>query len=151
MSDIRRELAQAIEDTLLENGIEQWNITADGKHNKYRFQWNGREQIFMASSTPSDWRCWMNAVSDLRRVLGVKRKVHKNPANRQRSYRKRVETLPKMPKVTIRPDPWEKLKERKVVPICPAPAAAPVTLTPSPLRRVWIALKGLVKDSVVFR
>lgn len=144
MSDIRREMAEAIEKTLLENGIEKWDITAAGKHNKYRFQWKGREHIFMCACTPSDRRAWMNAITDLRHILGVKRKVRKNPKNRQKPYRKIEEPLPKMPKVTVRPDPWEKLMERKVVPICPEPAAIPHI---PPLRRFWHSLKRAFHDA----
>lgn len=112
---LRRQLREAVETTLRENGVTAWSSSKTGKHIKYRFAVDGWEKSFTVAATPSDQRCVPNAICQLRKVIGTKRVVRKNPENRACPKRKAKPPLPKMPMVSERPDPWEKLKEMKVV------------------------------------
>lgn len=106
---LRRQLKESVEAILRENGVETWKTSKTGKHVKYAFVWQDRDTMFTIAATPSDQRCMVNAESCLRKILGVKRQVHKNPDNRARPKRKAKAAALEMPAVTVMPDPWQAL------------------------------------------
>lgn len=98
-----RDHHEAIAAFLREHSVA-YEVEHGGKHVKYRFP-DGR--CFTTASTPSDWRATMNALTDLRRMLGIRRViVHSAHAPRKRN---KVRVL-EMPSVTVMPDPWERLR-----------------------------------------
>jgi len=104
MSSLRRGIIEAIESELRFHGVETWTMTHN-KHLKFKFVFRGRALIFTCAGSPSDYRAHLNAVTDLRAVMGVKRAVRKNPANRQ--YRRAApKRLPEAPGVTPGRDFW---------------------------------------------
>lgn len=71
-------------------------------HPQIRFTWQGRRMFFVFAGTPSDARGQDNALSDLRRLLGVKRIIHKSTAPAKK--RNRTEA-PIVLTFATRPDP----------------------------------------------
>jgi hypothetical protein len=73
--------ADEIANLLAADGAElgRWD-----KHKVYRLS-NGK--LFTMAATPSDHRACLNAVSDLRLALGVRRVIYKNPDRRPKSKR----------------------------------------------------------------
>lgn len=105
---LRRDYLQAIQRVFIEHGIQAvWKT--GGKHLKAEFEWNGKPMTYVCSATPSDRRSVDNAVAELRRMLGVKRKIVKNPERREKN--KAASAPKKMPEVTVRPNPWDALKQ----------------------------------------
>lgn len=134
---LKHDLERAVKGVFRENGITEWSVDLTGKHRKYRFTWNDEEMIYVTAASPSDWRSPAKAATALRHLLGVRRIVHKNPENRKKPHRKTVRAgVPKVPCITVGKDPWEKLKEVRIVASCSAAEA------PSPSFRqralLWI-------------
>ena len=113
-----RDLSNAVEKVLTEAGVPDWTVKqVRSGHTKYRFQWEGKPVMFTTASTPSDTRATIHrAVSDLRRILGVKREVRKNPTNRAKPYRKRATVPPECPRLTPGKDPWASLAGVEAIP-----------------------------------
>lgn len=72
------------------------------KHQRIVFMWQGREMFYVASVTTSDWRAAENALTDLRRQMGVKRLVHKSTRPKRRRDQCRVEPPPQIDPVEPR-------------------------------------------------
>ena len=108
---------QAIRDELEIHGAVVTRIRAGGKHRRIYFEWDGQEQFYTFAVSPSDHRAMENARSGIRKMLGVKRQVHKNPENKTRT---RNRTEPKAsPDLACEPaaNPFDALAEH--------PAAGP--------------------------
>lgn len=67
---------------LQSHGILHFSVNRGGKHPYLQVPGVGGKFVFAGSS--GDRLSVHNMLSDLRRWLGVKRKVHKNPRNRRR-------------------------------------------------------------------
>jgi hypothetical protein len=61
-------------------GVDRWHIDRSHHHPRLIFEWDGREISYVMAGSSSDWRSMRNAVSSLRRVMGVRQ--HKKPKNR---------------------------------------------------------------------
>jgi len=70
---------QEIEKLLVEHNITPERQT--GGHKVYRLP---NRRVYTISATPSDVRAYMNALADLRRMLGVKCEIVKNPNRREK-------------------------------------------------------------------
>jgi hypothetical protein len=79
-----RELEDALRAELAEHGAEVLRVEA-GKHNRIYFMWQGREMFCPFSASPSNHRAPRAAVGQLRKIMGVKCIVRKNPANKARA------------------------------------------------------------------
>jgi hypothetical protein len=81
-------------------------------HPRVCFTWNGAKRFYVTGATPSDRRGLCNALTSLRRFLGVRRVVRKSLAPRRR--KRCGDSVPKPPETfTIAPDPWRVLQERR--------------------------------------
>lgn len=105
-------------ETALINGIRAHGVTDHdveprGSHRTLRFTYNGRKVTLVFGSNPSDRHHLQNALSDLRRAMGVKRIVIKHRA-----------TQPSMPR----------LRMRGASPVLAPPSAAPLADPWAPLR-----------------
>ena len=109
-----RDHVQAIRDELESHGAVWLGIEHGGKHDKCRFRWNGVEQFYVVPISLSDnRRGTLNAVTELRRILGVKRAVKKNRGKKRRRDVCRRDEV-KLGKITIKPDPFAVLANHPV-------------------------------------
>lgn len=83
---------RAIRDELEIHGAVVTRVADGGKHQRIYFEWRGVERFHVVATSPSDPMASEYARRDIRRMLGVTRKIHKNPANKAR---KRNRTEPK--------------------------------------------------------
>ncbi len=94
--------------TLREAGITEYEVDRSRPHHRLLFEANGRKVIFVYPASPSDSRRGLvNALTDLRRIIGVKRSAKRSdrpPRKRNRTRPEPVLTFP------VRADPWEKLR-----------------------------------------
>lgn len=81
-------------------------VERDHKHPQIGFVHAGRKLIYVIPSTPSDRRGALNALSDLRNLLGVRRIIHKSSGPPKR--RNRTEA-PVVLTFAARPDPMAAL------------------------------------------
>lgn len=116
MSALRRDLIKAVEKELRLYGVSSWTVDKSSGHHKYRFVFNGTELMYVTSGSPSDSRAIERAMSSLRRVLGVKREVKKNPDNRAKPHRKAVKAPAELPHITPGRDFWGALKSMVAIP-----------------------------------
>jgi hypothetical protein len=82
MSDLAKDYIRAVKAELAAHGVAEYQIDDGRKHKKLRFSWQGKDVLYVMPKSPSDWRASMNAVSDLRRLMGVDRLVVKNAERR---------------------------------------------------------------------
>ena len=85
-----------------------------GAHQVLRFKWRGRERSFFYPFSPSDGqRATKNALTELRKVLGVKRIITKSGKPKQRKLRgvREPVKVPRLKHIPPKPHPFEKLKE----------------------------------------
>ncbi len=94
--------------TLREAGITEYEVDRTRPHHRLLFAVGERKVIFIYPASPSDSRRGLvNALTDLRRIIGVRRQVKRS----ERPPRKRNRTQP-APDLSFpaRADPWEKLR-----------------------------------------
>lgn len=60
------------------HGVKTWRIDKAGRaHPRLMFEFAGRPLMYVMPNTPSDKHGVLNALSDLRRLMGVKRIIRK--------------------------------------------------------------------------
>lgn len=89
------------------HGVVSWEIDRHHKHPQLHFDWNGAPLMFVFPSTPSDSRGHLNALSDIRRLMGVRRLVRKSTSPPKRHTR--TITLSALSEFTVRPNPLNAL------------------------------------------
>lgn len=100
------EYVAALTEELRTHGVHEWFVDETGKHNKLRFRWNDRSMMYVFPKTPSDSkRGVLNALSDLRRSLGVRRVIRKVEAREQRQ-RSPEKAHKEQLVITVKPDPF---------------------------------------------
>lgn len=132
-------VTEEIETLLKEHGAV---LDRQHKHPVWRLP-DGR--IFVAASTPGDVRWERNSLADLRRLLGVKRVVHKNPARREKKGVARPGFVNSS--VPARPGWREKLAAavtRRELDFVPSPCCCPVDVRVAPMTPVWCILRCLL-------
>lgn len=60
-----------INDYLTSTGATEVKHVGSGKHIRFTWKLNGCRFVFFASSTPSDHRSTLNAISQMRRLIGL--------------------------------------------------------------------------------
>lgn len=108
-----------IERELESHGIEDWTVEHGGKHPYLLVPGVAGQFTFAGSS--GDQKAVHNMLCDLRKWLGVKRVVVKNPKNRQRRKVARRDPPAITAVVDVRNDWRERLREAVVT----VPAASP--------------------------
>ncbi len=104
----KKEYAAELLDELQRHGICDAFVEQHSAHPRIRFTHNGRPMFFVFPSSPSDMRGrgLDNALSDLRRLIGVKKIVHKSTA----PPKKRNKTSPETALTfSIKPNPLQSL------------------------------------------
>lgn len=97
---------------LSEMGCDNISYEKGGKHGRMCFTFRGQEYAVPVSDTPSETRrSLLNKMSEIRRMLGIKRPVHKSGISRQKDTAPR--RRPEPPELTPLPDPWEPLRRMK--------------------------------------
>lgn len=92
----------ALVEELRINGVNDYHFDNKGRHNKLRFCCNGQSHLLVFPKTPSDsYRGVRNCLSDLRRLLGV-RKQRPKPVVREPKI---MERLPPEPPRVVAPPP----------------------------------------------
>jgi len=92
------------------HGVTEWTVE-QGKHPKIRFVFNGQSLMFVVPASPSDaYHGPDNSLTDLRRLMGVKRVI---APKRQGPKRQRNRTEAKVGladlSFSVRPDPFASL------------------------------------------
>ena len=117
----------ALEAELRRVGVASWSVSCN-RHIKIRFAWQGRTVVFITPMSPSDaYRGQKNALSDLRRILGVKPKRRKSERP-PKAPATRVEKAPVLSGATV-PDWRDKLRR-----LTSSPAETPPQPQPQPRR-----------------
>ncbi len=98
---------QTLISELATHGVTDWWIDRDHPHPQLHFVWQSRPLMYVMSSTPSDRRAHLNAVSDLRRLMGVRRVVHKS--ERPKRQKSRAIRIPALGSFTVRANPMNVL------------------------------------------
>ena len=129
-------VAEEIETLLRNHGAV---LDRQHKHPVWRFP-DGR--IFVMAGTPGDYRAERNSLSDLRRLLGVKRVTHKNPERREKKGVGRPEFLGSA--VPLRPDWRAKLAAAVRPAFVPSPCCCAVRLERVPMTPAWCILRCLI-------
>lgn len=95
-------------DELEFHGAKDITLCKQGRHPRLLFTWKGRGRFLMLSKTPSDnHRGLKNCMSDLRKLLGVKRPVSKkNPDRRRKIFGKTPYRFRNHKPVGPIEDPW---------------------------------------------
>lgn len=97
-----------IADELKLHGVRSWDLDVHHKHPQIHFEWNGRSMMFVVPNTPSDSRGHLNALSDVRRMMGVRRRIYKS--SRVPKARNRTSVFLSFPtEFTVRPNPLDGL------------------------------------------
>lgn len=86
------------------HGVTAWEIDRGHNHPKLRFEWQSKEITYILPGTPSDRRGILNSITDLRRVMGVKRLIKHSLSPAKRTSRTIV-TLSAMPSLTVKANP----------------------------------------------
>lgn len=119
---MRNDCLNALLTELNHQGITDFAVEHGGKHWKVRIVHGGRLYRAVCPVSSSDWRAPRNAVSDLRRSLGLERVIRKS-GRRKRKGRKRPAAergpcpTPAAPLAPVKPDPWAalaQLREKRV-------------------------------------
>lgn len=82
MTHLSTDYTRAVLAELATHGVTEYDIEDGRKHRKLRFIFGGKPILYVMPKSPSDWRASLNAVSDLRRIMGVDRLVVKNAERR---------------------------------------------------------------------
>lgn len=89
----------------LSHGATEVRVTVGRKHRRLRFSFRGETKFYVfPGSTGDGMRAVHNALSDLRRLMGVKR-VTNHSASPRRRRMDAPEREPCVPRLTMRPDP----------------------------------------------
>lgn len=101
-------VAKEVADELRKHGAKDIHFVHGSKHGRVYYAWNGREQFYVVPMSESDHRAAKRARSDIRRILGV---TNARPKSPNRGKRKDVCKREKwvLPKMTMKPDPFEAL------------------------------------------
>lgn len=91
---------------LAEAGIDEYRVEQGKTHRKLVFRRNGRKTTYFMPSSPSDVRGLLNAKSDLRAMVGRRKKKRKV---REKVRKVRVERPVSLPRLTPTPDWHEDL------------------------------------------
>lgn len=59
------------------HGVTKWDVERNHRHPRLYFWHKGRRMFYVMPSTAGDRRGHLNALSNLRRMMGVKRMVRK--------------------------------------------------------------------------
>lgn len=81
-----------------------------GDHIRIDFRFRGRSWFYFMPQTTSDRRSHYRVKQDLRHMLGLVGRSRPK-AGRKRKRQKAEKPLGSPPKLTMRPDPWARLKE----------------------------------------
>lgn len=109
MTTSRTEYESALVAELARHGVTDYEVVSGRKHKKLLFTFQGRDIVFAFSSTPSDVRSLRNTLTDLRKLMGVKRvAARKNPARKPK--RKASPRPLECPTITVGHDPFAALK-----------------------------------------
>lgn len=100
--------ADILTDELSAHGVKRWEVEVNHKHPQLHFEWNGKEMMFVFPNTPSDRRGRLNALTDLRKIMGVRRVIHKSATPHRRKTRT-VVSIPALGEFTIRANPFDAL------------------------------------------
>jgi hypothetical protein len=105
-----RDWREAAEKELRRAGVTAWRFEIGGKHLHLRYEFRGQSYLFVMPASPSDSRRGLlNAMSDLRRKLGLK--VDAPPrSSRPKAKRAPPRQLSPMEGLTERPDPFAVLR-----------------------------------------
>lgn len=97
---------------LSEMGCDDIRYEIGGKHGKMRFTFRGQEYQIPVPILPSESRrSVLNNLTEVRRMLGIRRPVHKSGISRQNDTAPR--RRPQPPELTPLPDPWEPLRRMR--------------------------------------
>lgn len=101
---------EALTAELRRHGVTEWTVDTSHPHPRLYFTWQGRRRFVVYPSSTSDARRGaVNAVTTLRRLLGVRR--IKTPTSARKTRVKAPDRLPPPPtQITVRPDPWAVLR-----------------------------------------
>jgi len=104
-----REHGQALIAELESHGIRDAWIDLDGKHARVRFALKGQNRFFVFPKSSSDRRGLQNSLTDLRKLIGVRRPTKKS--TRGKRQRNRVEAPVTSLSLTVPGgDPFEGLR-----------------------------------------
>ena len=95
MSIPRNPVTDAVTAELDRHGIP-WTYEHRGKHGAILFDVSGRERFYIVPGTPSDGRAPMNAVSQVRRMLGLSGRRRKGERRQRDTCRVEVLELPEI-------------------------------------------------------
>ena len=92
------------------HGATEIGVDWSHPHPRVCFRWRGAKMFYVTSASPSDGvRGRENALTSLRRMLGVKRIIKKAAVVRER--KRRMERPAALPDTfTVAPDPWTQLR-----------------------------------------
>ena len=110
-----RKAAEPILQVLRENGVTKWHIEqTGGDHVRITWKWRGETLNHICPLTTSCARGPKNGQARVRRLMGVKKPIRKNPANRDRQTNK-VENpeFQTDPPIEVK-DPWARLREVRI-------------------------------------
>lgn len=94
------------------HGVSDYRVEHGGKHPRLIFTFRGREMFKVFPASPSDNRRGIqNAVRELRKLMSVKRKIHKSTGPKRE--RNRTEPRIKSLSLTVKPGPFEVLRDWK--------------------------------------
>lgn len=102
---------------------------------------------FTHASTPGDVRAWDNALCNLRKLLGIKRQVRKNPDRRAKPGVGKQRWAPvEMPTPQARFNKAMELLEKYYdkLAFIPKPCCVPVDVRRVPMTPLWCILRNLV-------
>lgn len=94
---------------LQRQGVTAWEIDYHHNHPKIRFVHNGKPMMFVVPGSPSDVRGWQNSLTDLRKMMGVKRIITKSSGPKRRRNRTETKVALADLSFTVKPDPFASL------------------------------------------
>lgn len=116
MSGRRTELRDALVEVLRAACVTDHRFETGKKHHRLYFTRDGVERFYVFSGTPSDRRGLMNAVAELRAMVG-RPKQEKGSAPKLARRKAPPRTAKPPETITILPDPWDALRQRLCCPV----------------------------------
>ncbi|MGI9489050.1 MAG: type II toxin-antitoxin system HicA family toxin [Geminicoccaceae bacterium] len=101
----RRDHIDALTRELENYGATHVRVEQGGKHHRLVFTHDGKERFYVVPGTPSDRRGTLNALADIRHILGVRRTLAKSGRPKRRKPRARSEPMEDLT-LTVKPDPF---------------------------------------------
>ena len=118
--------------------VTEYEIERHGSHRALLFTYDGRPVRLVYGTNPSDRHHLLNAISDLRRAMGVRRIIVKRRGPRATRPPRRSAPPPVLAPPSAAPisEPWAPLQAwiAKYGSVPPEPPAAPVTAASAPIR-----------------